>query len=95
MQTKEDYVNYRIQSILWGIFLPLSCCGCSHAPSVDVFGSFFPAWMLCVSLGIITAGIVRWLLVRLKFEAQITFPILFYPGVAVSVACMVWLSLFR
>ena len=24
--------------------------GCGHAPSIDVLGSFFPVWMLCLTL---------------------------------------------
>ena len=32
----------------------LSLCGCSEAgaPSFDIFGAFFPAWLLCTVLGI-------------------------------------------
>lgn len=82
------------------LYLPLAavvlfcCCGCSHAPSVDILGSFFPAWMLCLSLGIVVAGLTRWQLVRTRQEKHITFPIFFYPGVVVAVACLLWLALF-
>src|SRR6267154_6887479 len=35
----------------------LSLCGCSQAgaPSFDIFGAFFPAWLLCAVLGIFVA----------------------------------------
>jgi hypothetical protein len=35
----------------------LSLCGCSEegAPSFDIFGAFFPAWLLCALLGILVA----------------------------------------
>ena len=35
----------------------LSLCGCSEAgaPSFDLFGAFFPAWLLCAVLGIFAA----------------------------------------
>ena len=35
----------------------LSLCGCSEAgaPSFDIFGAFFPAWLLCAVLGIFIA----------------------------------------
>jgi len=29
--------------------------GCAHAPSIDIIGSFFPAWMFCVTAGVILA----------------------------------------
>jgi hypothetical protein len=40
------------------VALPLlSLCGCSEAgaPSLDLFGAFFPAWLLCAVLGIFVA----------------------------------------
>jgi hypothetical protein len=35
----------------------LSLCGCSEAgaPSFDLFGAFFPAWLFCAVLGIFVA----------------------------------------
>jgi hypothetical protein len=42
-----------------GVFaLPLlSLCGCSEAgaPSFDIFGALFPAWLLCAVFGIFVA----------------------------------------
>jgi hypothetical protein len=45
----------------------LSLCGCSEAgaPSFDIFGAFFPAWLLCALLGIFVA-----LGARLVFAAR-------------------------
>jgi YtcA family len=40
------------------VTLPLlSLCGCSEvgAPSFEMFGAFFPAWLLCAVLGIFVA----------------------------------------
>jgi YtcA family len=37
-------------------FLPFSLSGCGpagvHAPSIDVFGSYFPAWLICLAVGV-------------------------------------------
>lgn len=38
--------------------------GCGRAPAVDIIGSFLPAWMVCLTAGIILAFIVRTILVR-------------------------------
>jgi YtcA family len=36
--------------------LPLLLSGCTpagvHAPSIDVFGSYFPAWLICLAVGV-------------------------------------------
>jgi hypothetical protein len=39
-------------------FLPLLLLsGCApagvHAPSIDVFGSYFPAWLICLVVGVV------------------------------------------
>lgn len=73
----------------------LCCGGCSRAPSVDILGSFFPAWMLCVTLGVVASGLTHWLLDRLKLEKYIFAPVLFYPSVVIAFACLLWLILFR
>jgi hypothetical protein len=37
-------------------FLPFLLSGCMagvHAPSIDVFGSYFPAWLICLAAGVV------------------------------------------
>lgn len=43
-------------------FAPMLLGGCagvsSYAPSLDVYGSYFPAWLICLTLGVIlTIGV--------------------------------------
>jgi hypothetical protein len=33
-------------------------------PQINIIGSFFPSWMLCVLIGIVAALLIRLLLVR-------------------------------
>ena len=42
-----------------------------HSPQIDVFGSYFPAWMVCIVLGIVLTVIVRQALVALKIDAHL------------------------
>lgn len=42
-----------------------------HSPQIDVFGSYFPAWMVCIVLGIVMTVIVRKLLVALEIDGQL------------------------
>jgi YtcA family len=77
----------------------LSICllstGCSRAPSVDVLGSFFPVWMLCLTIGTILAFAVRWILLRCRLESEVGPLALFYPSVVVLFTCLLWLVFFR
>ncbi len=75
----------------------LPCTGCSLAPTIDIAGSFFPAWMLCLAMGIVMTGGLRWLLLRQGVESEIGMGTLtvVYPGLAIFFACSLWLVLFR
>ena len=71
------------------------CAGCSGAPSVDVIGSFFPAWMVCIIAAVVMAFGVRFLLLKFRLESELGHLGLFYPCVVVVLACGMWLVLFR
>jgi nitrogen fixation/metabolism regulation signal transduction histidine kinase len=73
----------------------LLCVGCGHAPSVDIIGSFFPVWMVCLAVSIVFACILRAVLLRLQFESEIGPVALFYPSVVVLFSCLLWLIFFR
>lgn len=72
----------------------MGCSSCSRAPSIEVIGTFFPAWMFCIGAGLITTGLIRLELARRGVEKKIGPLIIFYPGVAVAVSCLLWLILF-
>jgi hypothetical protein len=73
----------------------LLCAGCGRAPSVDIIGSFFPVWMICLTLAIVLAFVVRYLLVRYHLESEVGPLALFYPSVVVLFTCVLWLVFFR
>jgi uncharacterized membrane protein len=72
----------------------LLCTGCSRAPSVDIIGSFFPVWMVCLAIAVVLACIVRFVLLRFKFEAEIGPLALFYPALVILFSCLLWLIFF-
>ena len=52
--------------------------GCGRAPSFDILGSFFPAWLVCLAVGLLLTVVARWLLLRLQIV--VALPILTYPS---------------
>ena len=42
-----------------------------YSPQIDVFGSYFPAWMVCIVVGIVLTVVVRRVLVALDIDAQL------------------------
>lgn len=68
--------------------------GCGRAPSFNILGSFFPAWLVCMVAGIVLAAIVNWVLVRCKLDKEIPWTILVYPCLAAFFAFTLWLIFF-
>ena len=79
---------------LWPVALTFAVSGCSHAPTVNLFGSYFPAWMLCAVAGILAAVIIRQILSLAGIHEYVLAPLLTYTGFAVSAALLLWLFWF-
>jgi len=65
-----------------------------HSPTLDLFGSYFPAWMLCAVVGILTAVIIRQVLVVAGIGEYVIAPLPTYAGLAVTATLLVWLVWF-
>jgi hypothetical protein len=68
------------------------CTSCSRAPSFDILGSFFPAWLLCLAAGVLLTAAARWLLVRVR--VVLALPILTYPSLTAMFTLALWLMFF-
>lgn len=83
------------------VFLPatiltaaLAGCGPARAPSFYMAGSYFPAWLLCVVIGIVGAILVRVLFVKISLDDILPLRSLVYTCVAVLIAIIVGLGFF-
>lgn len=85
----------RRRNLLFAQGLCLLCSGCGRAPAIDIIGSFFPSWMVCLTIAVILASILRIILLRYQFESEIGHVALFYPSVVVLLSCLLWLIFFR
>jgi hypothetical protein len=77
--------------------LTLSLAGCSatggHSPAIDVLGSYFPAWLICIVVGLVLTIITRLLFIACKLQPS--WPALVYPCLVAVFALTVWLLFFR
>jgi hypothetical protein len=73
----------------------LLCAGCGGAPSVDIIGSFFPVWMVCLTVAIVLTFGARQLLLRYHLESEVGPVALFYPSAVILFTCLLWLIFFR
>ncbi|SNT44056.1 Uncharacterised protein family protein [Granulicella rosea] len=73
----------------------LALTGCGHASNIDIIGSFFPVWMLCVAIAVPLTFIVHKLLVRFDLENDVGPLALFYPCTVLLFTSLLWLIFFR
>jgi len=66
---------------------------CGRAPAVDILGSFFPAWLLCLLAAILLTAISR--LVLLRFHMNFDLPVVAYPSLTACLAFALWLIFFH
>ncbi len=66
--------------------------GCSRAPTFNVVGSLFPAWLVCLVIGILLTLLSHWLLLRLNIA--LAFAVLAYPSLTALFTFLVWLIFF-
>jgi hypothetical protein len=69
--------------------------GCRAAPSINVLGSFFPGWMLCMFLGVIGAMALRQVFIKANIEAGLSPRPLVYLCLWGLITLTAWLLFFR
>jgi hypothetical protein len=67
--------------------------GC--APVLNVQGSFFPAWMVCLLVGLVLTVAARQLLVVARLEPHLGPPLLIWPSLGLLMTLVTWLVLYR
>jgi hypothetical protein len=75
------------------VLVPLLTASCSRAPSFDILGSFFPAWLVCLIAAVVLTVLARWLLGRLHIE--VALPVLVYPSLTALFTFALWLVFFH
>ncbi len=77
----------------WPVSAAFVLAGCGRAPSFDILGSFFPAWLVCLAAAMLVTVAIRWLLVRIQIV--VAAPILTYPSLTALITLALWLVFFR
>jgi hypothetical protein len=76
--------------------LMLTGCGANgHSPTIDILGSYFPAWIICIVLGLALTLITRQVLVGLKLNTHLHPAPLVYISMLVFFTLTLWLAFFQ
>lgn len=78
------------------VALPLTLCGCSSAgaPSLELFGAFFPAWLLCSVFGIFVALAARMVFAARGLTDVLPFQLFVCTSIGLIFALLIWLVWF-
>jgi YtcA family len=73
----------------------LLIAGCARAPTFNLLGSFFPAWIVCGVIGILLTLATRLFFIRIKLDQQLKPLVVVYLCLAALFTFTLWLLFFR
>jgi YtcA family len=72
----------------------LNGCSAAGAPSFELFGAFFPAWLFCGLIGLVASGAARGLFVGTGLSHLVPYQLFVCVAIGVIAACLAWLLSF-
>jgi hypothetical protein len=67
------------------------CTGCSRNPSLEISGSFFPAWMLCIFMGLFATLVAKRLFLVKGIDPYLKPHLVVYGALMISLTLLAWL----
>ena len=89
---EQSKANQRALSLAGPLLVVIP--GCRLAPSVNILGSFFPAWLISIVAGVVLTVLVRQAFVATKIAPYLRPAGLMYPCLAFLLIFATWLVLF-
>ncbi|MFT8720634.1 MAG: YtcA family lipoprotein [Acetobacter sp.] len=65
--------------------------GCNTSPTQELFGSFFPSWLVCAFAGTSMAALTRIIFSAFNFDDAIPVPMLSWLAFGTAVTLALWI----
>jgi hypothetical protein len=91
MRSPREYAGIPFAPML---SLILGGCSRSGAPSLVLFGAFFPDWMFCALLGIVVAVVARAVFVATGLSSVLPYQLFVCVSIGLIFALLAWLLWF-
>lgn len=88
------YLRMQMRAVVIALLSLVWCgilTGCAGSHVVNVLGSYFPFWLLCMLLGVAAAFGARALFLKFKIEPYVGPLPLIYVCVVIAISCLAWL----
>jgi hypothetical protein len=73
--------------------LAMLMTGCD--PTINLYGTFIPAWLICLAVGTVGTVLLRYVFAALRLEPHLGPLILVYPCLLVLLSDAVWILFFQ
>ena len=83
-----------IVAILLVIFLAVQLFS-HHSPTIDILGSYFPAWMICIISGLTLTLIAHWLVEVCKLKPYLGPAPLIYSSLMIIFTFATWILFYK
>ena len=80
--------------ILLPLLASMGLVACSRNPSLEISGSFFPAWMVSILVGLVATLIAKRIFLNARIDPHLTPHLLVYGALMISFTLLTWLLLY-
>ncbi len=91
MNLNRSMTNLRYLAVLPMVAL----VGCRSAPAFNVLGSYFPAWLFCLLVGVLLTTAARVIVRKYNLAEALNPPLLMYSCLTAFFTFATWLVFFR
>jgi hypothetical protein len=78
--------------VLWFVAVHISS---HHSPTVDILGSYFPAWMVCILSGLTLTFIAHWIIQVLNLRPYVGPAPLIYSCLMIIFTFATWILFYQ
>jgi len=78
--------------VLWFVAVRISS---HHSPTVDILGSYFPAWMVCILSGLTLTFVVHWIIQVLNLKPYVGPAPLVYSCLMIIFTFATWILMYQ
>jgi hypothetical protein len=94
MKTRIFTTVAAIATVLLVVFLAVQFFG-HHSPTVDILGSYFPAWMVCILSGLALTLIAHWIVQVGNLKPYIGPAPLIYSSLMIIITFATWILFYQ
>jgi hypothetical protein len=96
MKTTRSVLRFSLAGlILFIVFFLAVALFNHHSPTVDVLGSYFPAWMICILSGLTLTLIAHWIVQVRHLKPYIGPLPLIYPCLMIIFTFVTWILFYQ